>query len=58
MALSPDLIASIAFGVIMTFIGIVALWAVRWQAFFLLRHQSKGFPFPASIDHTTLTYPY
>jgi hypothetical protein len=45
MALSPDLIASIAFGVIMTFIGIVALWAVRWQAFFLLRHQSKGFPF-------------
>jgi hypothetical protein len=41
MTLSPDLIANIIFGVIMTSIGIVALWAVRWQAFFLLRHQSN-----------------
>jgi hypothetical protein len=41
MSPSPDLIANIVFGIIMVVIGIVAIWVVRWQTYFLLRHQSK-----------------
>jgi hypothetical protein len=55
MTLSPDLIANIIFGVIMTSIGMAALWAVRWQAFFLLRHQSKAFHFQHLPCHSNIT---
>ena len=41
MSPSPDLITNIVFGIIMVVIGIVAIWVVRWQTYFLLRHQSK-----------------
>lgn len=54
MTLSPDLIANIIFGVIMTSIGIAALWAVRWQAFFLRRHQSKAFHFQHLPYHSNI----
>jgi hypothetical protein len=37
MPLSPDLITNIVFGIIMVVIGIVAIWVVRWQTYFLLR---------------------
>jgi hypothetical protein len=54
MTLSPDLIANIIFGIIMTSIGIAALWAVRWQAFFLRRHQSKAFHFQHLSCHSNI----
>jgi hypothetical protein len=41
MSLSPDLITNIVFGIIMAVISTAAIWVVRWQAYFLLRHQGK-----------------
>jgi hypothetical protein len=54
MSHSPDLIANIIFGVIMIVIGIATLWAVRWQAFFLLRHHSKVLDSQHVSHHTNI----
>ena len=37
--MSPELKSGIAFGIVMVVIGVVAIWIVRWQAYFLLRHE-------------------
>jgi hypothetical protein len=51
MSPSSDLITNIVFGVVMVVIGIVAIWVVRWQTYFLLRHQSKLSSLPTYEYH-------
>jgi hypothetical protein len=40
MSASAEFITSTVFAAIMVMIGLGAIWIVRWQAYFLLRHQS------------------
>ena len=41
MSPSAEFITAIVFAVIMVLIGLGAIWIVRWQTYFLLRHQGK-----------------
>jgi len=40
MSASAEFITGTVFAAIMLMIGLSAIWIVRWQAYFLLRHQS------------------
>jgi hypothetical protein len=42
MSLSAEFITATVFAVIMVLIGLGAIWIVRWQTYFLLRHQSES----------------
>ena len=41
MSLSAEFIAATVFAVIMVLISLGAIWIVRWQTYFLLRHQGE-----------------
>jgi hypothetical protein len=42
MAVTAEFITATIFAVIMVLIGLGAIWIVRWQTYFLLRHQGKS----------------
>jgi hypothetical protein len=42
MSVSVEFIIATVFAVIMVLIGFGAIWIVRWQTYFLLRHQGKS----------------
>jgi Kef-type K+ transport system membrane component KefB len=42
MSVSVEFITATIFAVIMVLIGLGAIWIVRWQTYFLLRHQGKS----------------
>jgi hypothetical protein len=42
MSVSVEFITATTFAAIMVLIGIGAIWIVRWQTYFLLRHQGKS----------------
>jgi hypothetical protein len=42
MYLSAEFITATVFAVIMVLIGLGAIWIVRWQTYFLLRHQGES----------------
>jgi hypothetical protein len=42
--MSGELKSGIAFGVVMVVIGLVAIWIVRWQTYFLLRNEGTLSP--------------
>jgi hypothetical protein len=42
MSASVEFITATTFAVIMVLIGLGAIWIVRWQTYFLLRHQGKS----------------
>ena len=37
--MSPEFKSGIAFGIVMVIIGLVAIWIVRWQTYFLVRNE-------------------
>jgi hypothetical protein len=41
MSAKAEFIAATVFAVIMVLIGLGAIWIVRWQTYFLLRHQGE-----------------
>jgi hypothetical protein len=42
MSLSAEFITATVFAVVMVLIGLGAIWIVRWQTYFLLRHQGES----------------
>jgi hypothetical protein len=42
MAASVEFITGTIFAAVMVLIGLGAIWIVRWQTYFLLRHQGKS----------------
>jgi hypothetical protein len=46
--MSPELTSGIAFGIVMVIIGLVAIWIVRWQTYFLIRNEGAPLPTPNS----------
>jgi hypothetical protein len=41
MSVTAEFITATIFATIMVLIGLGAIWIVRWQTYFLLRHQGK-----------------
>src|ERR1700734_2188582 len=48
MSLSAEFITATIFAIVMVLLGLGAIWIVRWQTYFLLRHQGKCPPAPLS----------
>jgi hypothetical protein len=46
MSLSAEFITATIFAIVMVLLGLGAIWIVRWQTYFLLRHQGKCSPVP------------
>jgi hypothetical protein len=42
MSAKAEFITATAFAAIMVLIGLGAIWIVRWQTYFLLRHQGES----------------
>jgi hypothetical protein len=42
MGASAEFITGTIFAAVMVLIGLGAIWIVRWQTYFLLRHQGKS----------------
>jgi hypothetical protein len=51
MSASAEFITSTVFAAIMVMIGLGAIWIVRWQTYFLLRHQSMYINQPIPSKH-------
>jgi hypothetical protein len=58
MSGSAEFITATVFAVIMVLIGLGAIWIVRWQTYFLLRHQgeSPDVGFSKTVAHFLFVY--
>jgi hypothetical protein len=55
MHISPDIVVTVIFGVIMMIIGITAIWIVHWQTGVLMREQRREFFFSLREELPTFT---